>query len=733
MNTKAIEIFLLISSIVLISIGNCISQTSHKLSSNTYVKEYAIAGPFSGPEYSAENFQDLLDVPFLIDENSLNISSLGFVPVKVNDQDVLDFNKSFTDTSYAIAYAALQITSEKKSKALLVFRADDGVKILVNGKAIHAANYSGWGWTTDHKSITLNEGSNTLLFKIANRTHNWELKLKILDDLQGDKYLEKIEEENQYLQFLSNNLKPTIDKNFSYSFFPGKFPKLHFDKGLLAKKYLGGSYSIETRWFDANLNEVVYPKSPGRYAYHSLITGANGIQLKRSKTLFCAPSGWMGWNERPVANLEYLPINDFSAEVWTKHQKAIGEYLGFDFLKSTLLNEDVSVLLAFIDEMNKNPREAGPSNTPIIMDGDYHVKLKQKILNRSDYYPLLASPKMKSDKSSKLTVDPNVSIAFQEKIRKIAHDWMGDNGAPFDMLLAQNGKILIQESFGEDSYGKFTSETSSEIASITKLLTGILFAQFVDQGLIGIDDYVGKYLPDVPTSGPNALTLRHCFTHTNGFDGHGIFGGVHNPWLENTLIQVIKNDTVGTKHNYNGLGYDLAGKVMEIVSGKSIFRLFREHLYEPLAMEHTFHDWDLGYSCHSTAEDLAKVAQLILNKGSYNGMQFFSPETFEAILPRDLEEFYPTVKQKWGIGLTMMNWIIDDEKTGEKRSLLSENIIGHGSATASVLWVDLENNIILTQSRRKGNEKFGIHFRIMVEAIEEELVNKSIEQIRVKE
>ena len=135
----------------------------------------------------------------------------------------------------------------------------------------------------------------------------------------------------------------------------------------------------------------------------------------------------------------------------------------------------------------------------------------------------------------------------------------------------------------------------------------------------GIDDPVGKYLPDFPLKGPQAVTLRHCFTHTSGLDGHGLFDGVHNPWLENTLFQTIKNDTVGTRYAYNGMGFDLAGKVMEVVSGKSIFRLFHEYLYSPLGMQNTYHTWDLGYSVHSTAYDLSILAQMVLNQGTYDG------------------------------------------------------------------------------------------------------------------
>ena len=136
------------------------------------------------------------------------------------------------------------------------------------------------------------------------------------------------------------------------------------------------------------------------------------------------------------------------------------------------------------------------------------------------------------------------------------------------------------------------------------------------------------------------------------------------------------------------------------------------------------HDWDLGYSVHSTAYDLAKMAQMLLNKGSYGGLYFFSPETFDKLIPTELNQYYPNINQKWGTGQTMMVWNIKDDKTGERRNLLSDNIIGHGSATASVFWVDLESNIVLTQSRRRGNHNFGPNFRKMIEVIEKHVVIK---------
>ena len=156
-------------------------------------------------------------------------------------------------------------------------------------------------------------------------------------------------------------------------------------------------------------------------------------------------------------------------------------------------------------------------------------------------------------------------------------------------------------------------------------------------------------------------------------------------------------------------------------------------MYEPLGMKNTVHDWDLGYSVHTTAYDLAILAQMILNKGVYNGKRYFSEETFEKIVPKDLNTYYPNLifSNPWdanrpkGIGIVFMDWeTAQDEKTGEKRYLLSDNVIGHGSATSSVFRIDLKNNIIITQSRRKGKNRFGDHFLRLYKLIDNDLVIK---------
>ena len=149
-------------------------------------------------------------------------------------------------------------------------------------------------------------------------------------------------------------------------------------------------------------------------------------------------------------------------------------------------------------------------------------------------------------------------------------------------------------------------------------------------------------------------------------------------------------------------------------------------------MENTYHDWDLAIGVYSTAYDLAILAQMILNGGSYGGKRYFSEETLEKILPKDLKQFYPnlTYFNDWdrdrpvGIGTVIQEWKVKDEQTGEDRYMLSKNVIGHGSATSSHFRIDLDNNIIITQTRRRGKARFGPNFEKLYKHIDNYLVRE---------
>ena len=717
--------------IVLLLLFGC-NQKKNSSNINNYIKEFYFSKPYHQDKIKDIRPIELLEKDHIKNEVDFNNNYPGGQWVQSKNGE-FDLNSVVDDSLFATLYLHTKVDIDEPQKAYFLLSVTDGAKVYVNKKLISVHfgnNYSG-----EAKLVPFDfqEGRNNIVIKTINKDWDWKIKCKILDEKQGQTLITERNKSQEFNDFLSIKLKPANYRHM-YASRVGTFPRLIVDKPGLAREYLGGDYLIKVKWFDSQANEVFYPKIEGRYGFYAEIIGANRTILKKGGTLFFLNNDRMVWNNRLEVSPEYFPISEITKEIWKEHKEAITFYMGHITLESIFQQENANLLLSFLHEMGKHNFKKDKKLTPLILNGDYHAQIKQKVLGKEDVYIKLAPPKkilskpqfLKDEQKSFQRNNP----IFTKELRKICKDWIKDDGSPFDMVLARDGNILFHDAFGEDDYGKFTINTPTEIASITKLFTGILFAQFVDQNIIGIDDPVGKYLPDFPLEGPQALTLRHCFTHTSGLDGHALYGGVHNPWLENTLILTLQDQRVGTKYNYNGMGYNLAGKVMEVVSGKSIFRLFHEYLYEPLGMENTYHDWDLAISVYSTAYDLAILAQMILNGGSYGGKTYFSKETFEKILPKDLKHFYPnlTYFNDWdrdrpvGIGTVIQEWKVKDEQTGEDIYMLSKNVIGHGSATSSQFRIDLDNNIIITQTRRRGKSRFGNHFETMYQHIDNHLV-----------
>jgi len=539
---------------------------------------------------------------------------------------------------------------------------------------------------------------------------------------------EQASRQQEIKEFLNCRIVPQLGNLWDYTFEPGEFPQLDWDKPYFVERVMG-KFPLEVKWFNGRLDEVSAPEEPGRYAFYVEAKTPNGRIIRRASTVYCRPKYWFGWSERSRAVLDFIPVDGVDRTAWKEHEDAISIFAGRMVLLSMLRQQEGAILLSYLHEMKASGSKPALTDTPIIRDHDYHLALKRKILEVENKYPPLKMPQRRASKKAKVLREGTEEEAgfkpgTAEKIRKVCQAWFEESGEPFIVLVARHGVVIVHEPFGDWTWGQLTRNSPTEMASLTKLVTGLMFAEFVDQGLIGIDDPVGKFLPDFPVSGDNVITLRQCFTHTTGLYGHEEWGGMHNPWLDNVIANGLECLKPGKVHEYNGMGYDLAGKVMEIVSGKSIFRLMRENLFDPLGMKNTMLEEDLGFSCFSTAGDFAKFGQLLLNKGSYGELEFFSPQTFEKILPGPLSTYYSDIDKDWGIGITWMRQKHPDAgKNGmpEDATVLSRNVIGHGSATSAILRVDLDNDLVIAQSRRRAGKAYGKNLVKFLMAIEEGL------------
>jgi CubicO group peptidase (beta-lactamase class C family) len=300
----------------------------------------------------------------------------------------------------------------------------------------------------------------------------------------------------------------------------------------------------------------------------------------------------------------------------------------------------------------------------------------------------------------------------KQHVDDVCRAWAADSGVPFTTLVARRGVIVTHAAFGNDAAGRpVTLDFRNDIASISKSLTAILFSQFLDQGVVRLDDKVSVAFPDYPRGGddhdPNVPTFRQCLTHTSGLSGHSEFGGFANPHLENVILNGIDVNEPGKAYNYSGMGYDLVAKAMELLAGKTLARLFAGQLLIPLGLG----DMPVSASAGTrpTVLQLATFAQWLANRGSYGELEFISPQTFETLLPHDLSRRYPGINEIEGIG---MHWTphlrqAHPDANGAPATFFIARTVGHGSLSGCIYLADLDRGVVVAQVRPSVGPRYG--------------------------
>jgi CubicO group peptidase (beta-lactamase class C family) len=235
------------------------------------------------------------------------------------------------------------------------------------------------------------------------------------------------------------------------------------------------------------------------------------------------------------------------------------------------------------------------------------------------------------------------------------------------ILVARDGKILFKKGFGmadREHREAVTPETKFRIGSITKQFTAAAILRLQEEGKLGVNDKLSKYLPDFPRG--DEVTLRHLLTHTSGVHSYTekpeFMSQVTNTTTTKAIIESIKKDPFdfdpGAKWRYDNSGYALLGYIVEKVSGKPYETFLRENFFLPLGMTntgvhhagpvmarealgYTYEDgkfkravnWDMSWAggagaLYSTVEDLWSW-----NEGVFNGKVLGEASLKEAFTP----------------------------------------------------------------------------------------------------
>ena len=140
-----------------------------------------------------------------------------------------------------------------------------------------------------------------------------------------------------------------------------------------------------------------------------------------------------------------------------------------------------------------------------------------------------------------------------------------------------------------------TIATRFRIGSMNKTFTATAALQLVQAGKLGLDDPVGKHVPDYPNKDvATKVTVRQLLSHTGGtgdifgpeFDAHRLELRTLQDYVTLYGKRGVEFEP-GSKWEYSNYGFLLLGVIIEKVSGEDYYAYVRRHIYEPAGMTST--------------------------------------------------------------------------------------------------------------------------------------------------
>lgn len=320
--------------------------------------------------------------------------------------------------------------------------------------------------------------------------------------------------------------------------------------------------------------------------------------------------------------------------------------------------------------------------------------------------------------------------------------------AGISTLIFKDGVIVERKNYGYadmENQKPVTDSTIFRIYSMTKPVTAAALMTLYDEGKFDLDDKVSEYIPEfegmmvynaeTKTEEPqeNEVTIRHLLTHTSGipygWDQQAYVDSLYrvrgvSGW-DGTLAEKIKLLTEiplkhqpGTIYDY-GLGIDVAGYLIEVLSELPLDEYFEQKIFNPLNMDDTgFYvpeskhnrfsklytkneEGELtemqgmmstifkspvtlfsgGGGLVSTADDYLRFCRMLLNGGELNGTRILEASTAEMIMTDQLPEL-AEYEEEIGYGLAGS---VD----------LKRGVYGWAGAASTKFWIDPANEMII--------------------------------------
>jgi uncharacterized protein YbbC (DUF1343 family)/CubicO group peptidase (beta-lactamase class C family) len=286
------------------------------------------------------------------------------------------------------------------------------------------------------------------------------------------------------------------------------------------------------------------------------------------------------------------------------------------------------------------------------------------------------------------------------------------------LLVGHDGKVVYRKAYGaralEPRREVMTLDTIFDMASLTKVVvTTTCVMRLFQEGKIKLNDPVARYLPEFAQNGKDDVTVRQLLVHYSGLREDL---DLKEKWegKDTTYRMAFAEKPVyppGSRFLYSDINFITLGALVERVSGVTLDAYATQHVFVPLGMAHTrfqppaawkkktaptdydddhvmlrgvVHDPTArrmgGVAGHaglfSTADDLAKFAQALLNGGG----SVLAPLTVEKMTTPQQP---PTATAVRGFG-----WDLDSPLSSNRGEVFPIGSFGHTGFTGTSLWID---------------------------------------------
>ena len=290
------------------------------------------------------------------------------------------------------------------------------------------------------------------------------------------------------------------------------------------------------------------------------------------------------------------------------------------------------------------------------------------------------------------------------------------------LIIGHEGKVVYRKAYGHRALvpqsEPMTLDTIFDCASLTKVIaTTSSLMKLFEEGRFRLNDRITDYIPEFQ-NGKSEITIRNLFTHFSGLQPDV---PLKDPWTGyDTGIKLADTFRPGgppsTRYVYSDINFILLGELVHRLSGKTVAAYARENIFLPLGMKESMfqppaslipriapterptktaapfrgvvHDPTArnmgGIAGHaglfSTADDLARFAQMMLNGGTLDGVRLFSPLTVAKFTEPQSPPDQPILR---GLG-----WDIDSPHSGNRGELFPIGSYGHTGFTGTSIWID---------------------------------------------